>query len=102
MFNNAFQSLNNLLKENKRIDSKLSGSTGVMVLVSNRKIISANVGDSRAAILVRNPDGNLQAIPITNDHTPDYPGESERILKAGGEIKPFKLPSGKFVGPKRV
>ena len=73
-----------------------------MVLVNQKVIVTANVGDSRAAMLVSNPDGSLQAVPITNDHTPDYPGETERIVKAGGEVKPFKLANGKFVGPKRV
>lgn len=80
----------------------MSGSTGVMVLVNQKVIVTANVGDSRAAMLVKNADGSLQAVPITNDHTPDYPGETERIVKAGGEIKPFRLANGKFVGPKRV
>ena len=94
--------MNQLLKLNKRIDSKLSGSTGVMVLLNKTSIVTANVGDSRAAMLVRNPDGTLKVIAITNDHTPDFPGESERIIKAGGEIKPFRLGNGKFVGPKRV
>jgi serine/threonine protein phosphatase PrpC len=102
LFNKVCANLNQLLKLNKRIDSKLSGSTGVMVLVNSKVIVTANVGDSRAAKLVKTKDGNLQAIPITNDHTPDYPGETERIIKAGGEIKPFKLANGKFVGPKRV
>jgi hypothetical protein len=116
MFSKVCTNLNQVLKLNKRINSKMSGSTGVLVLVNGTKIVSANVGDSRAILLVKNRQGNLEAMAITNDHTPDIEAEKERIVRSGGDVKPFRckfrpflgcsnnvlVPNGKFIGPKRV
>lgn len=82
--------MNQVLKLNKRINSKMSGSTGVFVLVDSVKIVCANVGDSRAILLVKKKNGELEALPISTDHTPNIETEKERILSSGGEVKPFK------------
>lgn len=81
--------MNNSLIENTRIDSSLSGSTGVFVLFHNKKIVIANVGDSRAVFLI-NKSGHLVAKQITVDHTPSVPTEKKRILAQGGSVKPFR------------
>lgn len=90
MFNKVCTNLNQVLKLNKRINSKMSGSTGVLVLVDGDKIISANVGDSRAILLLKNQKGELEGVPITNDHTPDIEEETQRILNSGGDVKPYR------------
>lgn len=81
--------LNQSLIENTRINSSLSGSTGVFMLFYQGRIVVANVGDSRA-ILLKEKSGSLTSKQITNDHTPDIPSEKKRILQSGGAVKPFR------------
>ncbi|KAM7259688.1 hypothetical protein ACFE04_015429 [Oxalis oulophora] len=57
------------------------GSTAVVSVVTNDKIIVANCGDSRA-VLCRNG----KAIPLSSDHKPDRPDELHRIQEAGGRV----------------
>ncbi|KAJ3695197.1 hypothetical protein LUZ60_000574 [Juncus effusus] len=77
------------LKESfKRADADVAGlgdgtvgSTAVVAVVGERKIVVANCGDSRA-VLCR---GGV-AVPLSNDHKPDRPDELERIEAAGGKV----------------
>lgn len=57
------------------------GCTCVVCLVRPDAIIVANAGDSRAVLSRRG-----QAVPLSEDHKPNLPTESERIRKAGGSI----------------
>lgn len=81
-------SLNKKLRHS-RVQSFLSGSTGVIVMLHAGKIIAANVGDSRAIILAKKENGSkaLRVIEITRDHTPFLDEERRRIEKCGGEVK---------------
>lgn len=78
--------LNSNLSKNTRINSTLSGSTGVFVWVTPAAIVTANVGDSRAILLTSTKLG-LQAKQITVDQTPDLKGERARITKSGGVVR---------------
>lgn len=94
--------LNQSLVQNRRINSGLSGSTGVFMLFYHGKIVIANVGDSRAIFLM-DKSGNLSSKQITNDHTPDIPSEKKRILQSGGCVKPFRriqIPFSKLTSTK--
>ncbi|KAK4754595.1 hypothetical protein SAY87_002699 [Trapa incisa] len=57
------------------------GSTAVVALVSQEKIVVSNCGDSRA-VLCRNG----VAVPLSSDHKPDRPDELLRIQNAGGRV----------------
>ncbi|GJU12743.1 phosphatase 2C 37-like protein, partial [Tanacetum coccineum] len=57
------------------------GSTAVVAVVSEDKIVVSNCGDSRA-VLCRNG----VAIPLSTDHKPDRPDELQRIEEAGGRV----------------
>ena len=59
-----------------------TGCTAVTVLVTPTEFYVANAGDSRA-VLCRNGI----AVPLSEDHKPNDPRESERIVKAGGTIE---------------
>jgi len=59
-----------------------TGCTAVTVLLTPTEILIANAGDSRA-VLCR--DGN--AVALSEDHKPNDPRETERILKAGGTVE---------------
>jgi len=58
-----------------------SGSTAVGVLITEKYLILANCGDSRAVCCV-----NGKPALVTQDHKPSNPPERERIEKAGGSV----------------
>lgn len=98
----AFLSTNKSLIEESKIDCSLSGSTCSSLIISQDKLISANVGDSRA-VLARYENGQYNAINLTRDHKPTEPDEMKRILNNGGRIKQFTEPrTGNSIGPERI
>ena len=98
----AFLSTNKSLIEESKIDCSLSGSTCSSLIISQNKLISANVGDSRA-VLARYENGQYNAINLTRDHKPTEPDEMKRILNNGGRIKQFTEPrTGNSIGPERI
>ncbi|KAM8914489.1 pyruvate dehydrogenase [acetyl-transferring]-phosphatase 1, mitochondrial-like [Spinachia spinachia] len=58
----------------------LSGSTACVAHVSKGVLHVANLGDSRAVLGVREPDGTWSALSLTNDHNAQNPDELQRIL----------------------
>jgi serine/threonine protein phosphatase PrpC len=98
----AFLSTNKSLIEESKIDCSLSGSTCSSLIIFQDKLISANVGDSRA-VLARYENGQYNAINLTRDHKPTEPDEMKRILNNGGRIKQFTEPrTGNSIGPERI
>ena len=83
------------------IDCSYSGSTGVCVLLNRRKIICANVGDSRAVLAAVDAKGKYTAVALSDDHKPDRPDEMKRILENRGRVEACQSPEGP-VGPARV
>uniref|UniRef100_A0A0D9XCI6 protein-serine/threonine phosphatase n=1 Tax=Leersia perrieri TaxID=77586 RepID=A0A0D9XCI6_9ORYZ len=57
------------------------GSTAVVAVVDDTRVVVANCGDSRA-VLCR--DG--APVPLSTDHKPDRPDELDRIESAGGRV----------------
>jgi serine/threonine protein phosphatase PrpC len=82
----CFEIANASLKETSIDDIKLSGTTCIILITINGRLISANVGDTRA-ILIKSDD---IVIPLSNDHKPTVPEEQERIIQSGGAI--YRLP----------
>ena len=65
-------------------DNKISdgvGCTANVVLITKKKIIVANAGDSRS-VLCRSGE----AVQLSFDHKPENPTEAQRIANAGGKI----------------
>ena len=79
------------------IDITYSGSTAVSVLLKGQRLVCANVGDSRAVIGRKSPEG-WQAIPLSHDHKPDLPGEKRRIEASGGRVEPHRSKSLRSCG----
>ena len=100
---NAYLSIHSSLQnDNSKIDSTLSGTTCTSIIVSQNKVICANVGDSRA-ILSRYENGVYNSINLSRDHKPTETDEMKRILLNGGRIKQFydeKLKE--YIGPERI
>ena len=110
---------NKSLLRNRQIDSDLSGSTCISVIYTPKKLIIANIGDSRCVlgkciekdnfgekdeIIGEKKEKNIRWVAqnLSRDHKPTIPEEAERILKIGGRIRPMKDDDGEFIGPLRV
>lgn len=61
-----------------------AGSTAVIALVTDTKLIVANCGDSRCILSTRNNDS--QHVAMSFDHKPNLRAERRRIIKADGII----------------
>eukprot|EP00826_Nyctotherus_ovalis_P007409 TRINITY_DN11849_c0_g1_i1.p1 TRINITY_DN11849_c0_g1~~TRINITY_DN11849_c0_g1_i1.p1 ORF type:complete len:436 (+),score=51.75 TRINITY_DN11849_c0_g1_i1:438-1745(+) len=105
----AYYQTNNKLRESS-FNVYTSGSTCVCLVVSNEKLYSGNVGDSRAVICSVGSDGKVIGKPLTRDHKPNDPAEAKRIIESGGRIAMSKGnkglrrvdSAGNSVGPLRV
>jgi len=56
------------------------------VVFRGRTIFVSNVGDSRAIIVSKNPDGRYVAVAMSSDQTPYRQDERERVKKCGARI----------------
>ena len=75
--------LNNYaLNPQKEIIDK-SGSCALILLIVDKKIFVANVGDSRCLLSMNN---GKKYVEVTKDHKPNSPNEIKRIKKYGGSI----------------
>jgi len=85
------------------IDVSLSGSTACTALKRGRRLLVANVGDSRAVLGRLDPaTGRLLARDLSEDHKPDCAKERARIEGGGGRVHPSMVPGRGFAGPARV
>ena len=89
-FSASFLHVNHELMRSTHIDSTLSGSTAVSVLLRGDLVLCANAGDSRAVIGRHRGNDTWVAIPLSKDHKPDDPAERTRIENAGGRVEPFQ------------
>ena len=92
LIQNSIKEINQLIKSSE-YETDFSGTTMNQIIISDRKLISINIGDSRAIMIKRNG-----AISLSKDHKPSDPTERNRIESLGGEIKR----SSNGIGPLRV
>jgi len=62
-------------------DPRWTGCTAVLCCVRSDVLVVANAGDSRAVLCRAG-----QAVPLSEDHKPEMPFESARIVEAGGYL----------------
>ena len=106
IFTEACYDLDDDLKNDKS-KPRDGGTTAIVALVSSRKILVANVGDSRCILVKKrttatsNQDegqesseemSQIEVIPMSEDHKPDLPDERARIESAGLEIHTDLIP----------
>jgi serine/threonine protein phosphatase PrpC len=68
------------------VDSRCSGATCTLALITNNIISVSNCGDSRCVLGRRNGAGGYTAVQLSNDHKPDMPEERKRVLSCGGHL----------------
>ena len=104
IIDDVFITINDKLTYNDSINSLYSGTTCVSVIYTPKKLICANIGDSRAVL--GRYDKNTKkwvAIDLSRDHKPTEKDEAKRILNRGGRIKPFTDEvTGEEYGPQRI
>ena len=102
LIKNFFKKTDDELYDTK-FDVHFSGTTCVLVFKIGKKIICANVGDSRAILLERKIAfdektneivNKYDIIELSQDHKPNREGERERIEKSGGEVEQQTLIEG--------
>jgi len=104
IIDDVFITVNDKLTYNDSINSLYSGTTCVSVIYTPKKLICANIGDSRA-VLGRYDQNTKKwlAINLSRDHKPTEKDEAKRILNRGGRIKPFTDEvTGEEYGPQRI
>ena len=97
---------NSFLRMNKDImesylDVSFSGAAAVAILIKDKKIYCANLGDSRA-ILGSHHGSDWKIIPLSRDHKPDLAEELLRINRSGGRVAAYRSHKGDALGPARV
>lgn len=70
------------LVEKAKKATNIAGTTALITIVHNQKLVVANVGDSRGVML----DHKGNVIPLSFDHKPQQVREHKRIHDAGGFI----------------
>ncbi|KAI9004682.1 phosphatase 2C-like domain-containing protein [Gaertneriomyces semiglobifer] len=71
------------LRSDPELQRDPSGCTAVAALITDDwRILVGNAGDSRAVL-----SSNGKAVPLSFDHKPVNPGESQRIIAAGGFVE---------------
>ena len=92
--------------QKEKFDYKNSGTTCVIVIQLEEKIICANAGDSRAIMIYsKNHDDNLLNTQIYNlsyDCKPELPNERKRIYENGGSVEKALDENDEPGGPYRV
>ncbi|DAZ97244.1 TPA: hypothetical protein N0F65_010406 [Lagenidium giganteum] len=85
-FNRAAQLMTDKLTATS-IDISVSGTTAVAMLVCDRDLFIANIGDSRAIVAQFDEQESKYALHFeTQDHKPDVPEERQRIEANNGRV----------------
>ena len=76
-----FKQLSSTINSSLTFNAMESGSTAVIIFISNNQIISTNCGDGRA-ILISENEQNI--IPLSRDHKPGRKKKNNRMWRKGG------------------
>lgn len=76
----------NLNWAREKVAKEQSGTTACMAHVANNTITVANIGDSRAFILIKSLDGAISFEPLSYDHKPSDPLEAASVVCEGGVV----------------
>ena len=90
------QELNFHLVHYKKIDTTLSGSTGVICLIDRDRVVTANVGDSKAVLITR----SLKVLKAKNEKGGEMNGggrrQRRRIKRGNRGAAPGRKPAHEY------
>lgn len=89
------------LCENEEVDTYISGTTAVIAIFHDNKLIISNVGDSRVVVGLEDDKGNITAKQMTVDHNCNNKEEYDRIIAKGGRVEALQFGEESF-GPLRI
>ena len=99
----TFLETNATLKNKTNINTSVSGSTCSSVILTQNRIISINLGDSRCVLGKYNKKNNAWLYnELTKDHKASDETETERVIKKGGKIYKEKDEFGNKKGIMRI
>ncbi|XP_053398734.1 probable protein phosphatase 2C T23F11.1 isoform X1 [Mercenaria mercenaria] len=78
----GFLQIDHDMTQDETMKDELAGTTAISLLIKNKRLYCANVGDSRAVASVRG-----RADVLSHDHKPGNEGETRRIIAAGGWVE---------------
>ena len=79
-----------------------SGTTAVLVFLTNKLLICSNIGDSQCYLFNCSDEDMWTFESLSKVHKPTDEEEKKRILENGGEIHPYYEEDGMFEGPDRI
>ncbi|ORX39486.1 hypothetical protein BCR36DRAFT_588259 [Piromyces finnis] len=99
--NTIYDEMADMLCENEDIDTYISGTTAVIAIFYDNKLIISNVGDSRVVVGIEDEKGNITAKQMTVDHNCYNKEEYDRIISKGGRVEALQFGEESF-GPLRI
>ena len=99
-----FKKINSEIYSDSDINSNMSGTTVVSLIITPDKLISINLGDSRLSLFKCDEKNKKYFYKnLSREHKPFELDESERILSQGGRLqKCYNEKINKYYGPQRV
>ena len=99
-----FKKINSEIYSDSDINSNMSGTTVVSLIITPDKLISINLGDSRLSLFKYDEKNKKYFYKnLSREHKPFELDESERILSQGGRLqKCYNEKINKYYGPQRV
>ena len=80
----------------------LSGSTSLLLFLTDETLICSNVGDSECYLFSCTEEDLWSFESLSKKHRPTEAAEKKRIIEKGGEIHPYFDENGIFEGPDRI
>lgn len=90
------------LNSKKKFDISQSGSTCLLLFVTNETLICSNVGDSQCYLFNCSKEDLWTYESLSKIHKPSDEIEKKRILENGGEVHPYYDENGIYEGPDRI
>ncbi len=90
------------LNSKKKFDISQSGSTCLLLFVTNETLICSNVGDSECYLFNCSKEDLWTYESLSKIHKPSDELEKKRILENGGEVHPYYDENGIYEGPDRI
>ena len=99
---NCQKDLDSNLNNKINFDISLSGSTSLLLFLTNEALICSNIGDSQCYLFNCSEEDMWTYESLSKIHRPTDEKEKKRILENGGEIHPHFDQDGIFEGPDRI